>query len=414
MTPYSSPTYFGVIAVLLLPMIAAALRGRVTWHWTMLCTALMLLVQYALPLHGTLHDALIETSSLVAFGLLQVLLLLLVLRRTTPRGTALWSVTLGALPLVIVKLGSTYVQGWAVGFNGISYVTFRALDVLWCISDGALKQVGVLDYLIYLFFFPTISSGPIDRFKRFHAGWRRERNASEFWNDLDAGVGWIFRGLLYKFIFATTIDRYILGHAAAVPGLPGVFQYGLVWGLYLFFDFAGYSAFAVGVSRCFGVRATENFASPFAATSIRDFWTRWHISLSTWFRDHLYMRFLLMARKKKWFARPETASMAAYFVSFGTMGLWHGLTSYYIAYGLYHATLLTLCERFSTWRKAHPDRLAGRWWKLTSHTLTMISVIFGFWMFSGHGWVQKGQGSARFFSGKFFGNHHRHVEMPED
>lgn len=70
---------------------------------------------------------------------------------------------------------------------------------------------------------------------------------------------------------------------------------------YLFFDFAGYSAFAVSFSYVFGIHTPENFRSPFAAQNIRDFWDRWHISLSSWFRDHVYMRFVMAATKHYWF-----------------------------------------------------------------------------------------------------------------
>ncbi len=411
MTPYSTPTYFVILALLLLPMIVAALRGRVTHHWLIICGVIMLGVQYALPVHGTTKDALIVCGSLAGWGLIQLIILRLALKRPTLRGTAFWSVPLSVLPLVIVKLGSAWSENWSVGFSGISYVTFRSLDVLWAISDGALKCVGVLDYLVFLFFVPTISSGPIDRFRRFNAEWRRERTGTEFWQDFDVGIGHIFQGLLYKFILATCVDRYVLPHSAAVPGLPGALQYGLVWGLYLFFDFAGYSAFAVGVSRCFGIRVPENFAGPWAATNIRDFWNRWHISLSTWFRDHIYMRFLMMARKKKWFARPETASMVAYYVSFGTMGLWHGFTGNYIAYGLYHATAMVVCDVFGRWRKSYPGLFEREWWKYTAQALTILCVSFGFWMFSGHGWVKDGPDAVGFFTNKFLGNH-KHVEPP--
>lgn len=406
MTPYSSLAYFAVLVALVLPMIAAALSGRVTRHWIVLGTLLMLLLQYALPVHGDRHEAIVESLCLLGWGAMQVVLLKVVLKRPTLRGTAAWSVPLAALPLVIVKAGSAWISGWSIGFDGISYVTFRSLDVLWCISDGILKEAAVGDYLIFLFFFPTISSGPIDRCRRFRDDWRRVRSREDFWDDFDAGIGHIFRGLLYKFIIATLIDRYVLPHSAAVPGFPGAMQYGLVWGLYLFFDFAGYSAFAIGVSRCFGIRVSENFAAPFAATNVRDFWSRWHISLSTWFRDHIYMRFMMTARRRKWFAKPETASMAAYYVSFGTMGLWHGFNRYYIAYGLYHATLLVVCENFTRYRKSHPQRFAGAWWKHTAHALTILCVSFGFWLFSGHGWTKATPESPGFFTTKFLGNHH--------
>lgn len=406
MTPYSSLAYFVILAALVLALAGVSAGGRVTRHWITGGTVLMLVLQYAVPVNHDWEALQLECASLLAWGTMQTALLITVLRRPSFRGTARWSVPLGVLPLVIVKAGSAWVPGWSLGFDGISYVTFRVLDVLWCLSDGILTDVRVMDCLVFMFFFPTLSSGPIDRFRRFRDDWRRERSTAEFWSDVDAGIARIFQGLLYKFVIATLIDRHVLGHAGSVPGLPGALQYGFVWGLYLFFDFAGYSAFAVGAGRCFGIHVPGNFDAPFAATDIRDFWSRWHISLSTWFRDHIYMRFLMTARKRKWFARTGTASMAAAYLSFGTMGLWHGFSLNYITYGLYHATLLVTAENFTRWRHRHPGRFDTMWWRYTARLLTVLSVSFGFWIFSGHGWKEKAAGTPGFLSDRFTGNRH--------
>lgn len=115
-----------------------------------------------------------------------------------------------------------------------------------------------------------------------------------------------------------------------------------------FFDFAGYSAFAISVSYFFGIHTPENFRRPFLARNIRDFWNRWHITLSFWFRDHVYMRFLLAAGRGRWFKSMHTAAILGYFLAFGLMGAWHGLEPHYIIYGLYQATLLSAFHIFST------------------------------------------------------------------
>ena len=123
-------------------------------------------------------------------------------------------------------------------------------------------------------------------------------------------------------------------------GLLNTLSYMYGYSLYLYFDFAGYSAFAVGVSYLLGIHTPENFNRPFLAGNIKDFWNRWHISLSTWLRDHVYMRFMLAATKGRWFTGKYTASYLGYFLTFGLMGLWHGPQLRYILYGLYHASLL--------------------------------------------------------------------------
>jgi membrane protein involved in D-alanine export len=155
------------------------------------------------------------------------------------------------------------------------------------------------------------------------------------------------------------------------------------YSFYLFFDFAGYSAFAIALSYLFGVHTPENFDRPFLARNIRDFWNRWHITLSFWFRDHVYMRFLYAAMRGKWFAHKEVAPIAGYFLAFGLMGLWHGPELHYIAYGFYQAVLLSAFHIFSRWSKVHRywrDGLASR---VLAIFITFQFVCFGLLIFSG-------------------------------
>ena len=153
--------------------------------------------------------------------------------------------------------------------------------------------------------------------------------------------------------------------------------------LYLFFDFAGYSAFAVGVSRLLGIRTPENFDAPFLARNIREFWARWHQSLSFWLRDHVHMRFQLAAAKGKWFKGKTTAGTLGTFLTFGIMGVWHGLALHYIVYGIYHAILVTGYDYFARWNKKTKriaDTTRNRW---LARIVTFNIVAFGMLIFSG-------------------------------
>jgi membrane protein involved in D-alanine export len=156
------------------------------------------------------------------------------------------------------------------------------------------------------------------------------------------------------------------------------------YSFYLFFDFAGYSAFAIAISYLFGVHTPENFSRPFLARNIRDFWNRWHITLSFWFRDHVYMRFLLAAARGKWFRSMHTAAIVGYFLAFGLMGLWHGIEPHYIVYGLYMAALLSAFHIFSSWKKVHHYWREGRLWNALAVFITFNAVCFGLLIFSGH------------------------------
>jgi membrane protein involved in D-alanine export len=153
--------------------------------------------------------------------------------------------------------------------------------------------------------------------------------------------------------------------------------------LFLFFDFAGYSAFAIAVSRLFGIQTPENFDRPFLARNIREFWTRWHISLSFWFRDHIHMRFLLTAAKGKWFAGKHTANYLGLILTFGLMGVWHGLAWHYIFYGLYHAALLIGFDWFARWNKERKLWGDSSTWRFAGIALTFHSFAFGLLLFSG-------------------------------
>ena len=206
------------------------------------------------------------------------------------------------LPLVGARFLPLAIPGAQLGFLGISYVTFRSLDVIFGIRDRLIVSLPAGQFFAFLFFFPAISSGPIDRYRRFSHDWNRPRLPAEFWTDLDGAVHRIFTGFLFKFILAALIERYWIDRIAA-GGLLSTLSYMYGYSLYLYFDFAGYSSFAVGVSYLLGIHTPENFNRPFRAGNIKDFWNRWHISLSTWFRDHVYMRFMLAATKGRWFTR---------------------------------------------------------------------------------------------------------------
>ena len=388
MTPYASLTYFLIVVAVMLPMIVAGARGKADGRWIIAATAVLLVVQYLKPLQLAQGIWMPELVALAAFGIFQWFLVHLALAKRLPGGSR-WIIPLGLLPLAVAKFLPDVLPDSQFGFAGISYVTFRALDVLWMITDGVIAKVGLLDFVLFLFFFPTISSGPIDRFRRFKEQWRKQRSATEFWKDLDAGMQLIFRGLLYKFIIGTILERQAIHHTVKQTGVLGAIEHAYAYSAFLFFDFAGYSAFAVGVSRWFGIHTPPNFNRPWSAQNIREFWNRWHMSLSQWFRDHVYMRFLLVAMKGRWFKKRETASSVGYFVSFGLMGLWHGTAIYYILYGLYQAMLMAVFDAWSRWKKKNPQRFSGRLWKGAAHVLTIHAVIFGFWLFSGHGWKPK-------------------------
>jgi membrane protein involved in D-alanine export len=291
-------------------------------------------------------------------------------------------IALALLPLIVVKLAPSNGGVEYVAFIGISYVTFRSVDVIIGIQDKLIASLAPDRYFTYLLFVPTVSAGPIDRYPRFLKDAARLRTRAEFLRDLDLAVHLIFRGLLYKFILAALVKEFWMDRVAEGAQIATVASYMYAYTFYLFFDFAGYSAFAVGASHLLGIHTPLNFNRPFLAGNIAEFWNRWHISLSTWFRDHVYMRFVMAAMRGKWFGNRLAISCAAFYVTFLLMGIWHGVSLRYVIYGLYHGTLLSGHAVFVEHRKRRPPP-PTQFWNVAGVILTFHCVAFGLLIFSG-------------------------------
>jgi membrane protein involved in D-alanine export len=386
MVPYADFLYFGVALYLLLPTLVVRLLGRFSRAWILLATLLMLLVQYAGTVALGSQLALREVWLVAGYALFQLLVatVFLPLRARTGHWVYYSALALALLPLIAVKVVPVLAPGTQLGYLGISYVTFRSLDVIFGIQDRLITTLPAGQFLAYLFLFPTVSSGPVDRYRRFAEDWNKRPDRSRFLADLDGAVHRIFTGFLYKFILAAVVKRYWLDPAAAGTGLLATLSYMYAYSLYLFFDFAGYSALAIGFSYLLGVHTPENFNRPFLAHNIKDFWNRWHIGLSTWFRDHVYMRFVMAATKGRWFKRRFTASYLGFFLGFGLMGLWHGTALHYLIYGLYHAALLVGHDVFVQWNRRRKLWGDGPLWHAAGIVVTVQLVCFGFLIFSGH------------------------------
>jgi membrane protein involved in D-alanine export len=386
MIPYADLSYWGLLLYPTLPAFLIAWSRRLRQFWIVAATVAMLVVQYSAERVLGTNAAIREFWILFGIALFEYVVaagFLVTRRRESGRWLAWLAIGLTLLPLLGSRILPGVAPSYAIGILGLSYLTFRGLDVTIGIHDGLIRQLPLTTYLAYLLFFPTISAGPIDRYRRFVSDWDRARDRRELLRDLDGAVHRIFTGFLYKFILAELIRRYWMTPAASSPGLVGTLSFMYAYSLYLFFDFAGYSAFAIGVSYLFGVHTPENFRRPFLASDIRDFWNRWHMSLSFWFRDHVYMRFVMAATRHGWFGDRYVGAYIGFFVSMGLMGVWHGFALQYIAYGLYHAILLTGHDMFSRWNSSHRVWGDSVRWRCAGILITSQFVCFGFLIFSG-------------------------------
>ena len=291
-------------------------------------------------------------------------------------------VFLSILPLVINKVFAL-TSLHLLAFIGISYMSFKTIQIMLEISDGLIKEkVSVKDYLQFLLFFPTVSAGPIDRSRRFLKEINEVMPRKEYLELAGDGVYRIVLGLLYKVVLSTYVYQILLTLNNTGTVVYSI-KYMYLYTLYLFFDFAGYSLMAVGSSNILGIQTPMNFNKPFLSVDIKDFWTRWHITLSTWLRDFVFSRVLMQVIRKKWFKNRLHNATYAYMVNMLVMGFWHGLSVSYIVYGFYHGVLMAgfeVYQKKSTFYKKNKNK---NWYKLLSWFVTMNLVMIGFFIFSG-------------------------------
>ena len=291
-------------------------------------------------------------------------------------------VFLSILPLVINKVFAL-TSLHLLAFIGISYMSFKTIQIMLEISDGLIKEkISAKDYLQFLLFFPTVSAGPIDRSRRFLKEINEVMPRKEYLELAGDGVYRIVLGLLYKVVLSTYVYQMLLALNNTSTVVYSI-KYMYLYTLYLFFDFAGYSLMAVGSSNILGIQTPMNFNKPFLSVDIKDFWTRWHITLSTWLRDFVFSRVLMQVIRKKWFKNRLHNATYAYMVNMLVMGFWHGLSVSYIVYGFYHGVLMAGFEVYQKKSNFYKKNKNKNWYKLLSWFVTMNLVMIGFFIFSG-------------------------------
>ena len=317
---------------------------------------------------------------LISFVIYQYFLVFIAQRIETKRLKPL--VFLSIFPLVINKIFAL-TSLHLLAFIGISYMSFKTIQIMLEILDGLIKEkISIKDYLQFLLFFPTVSAGPIDRSRRFLKEINEVMPRKEYLELAGDGVYRIILGLLYKVVLSTYVYQMLLALNNTDIVVYSI-KYMYLYTLYLFFDFAGYSLMAVGSSNILGIQTPMNFNKPFLSVDIKDFWTRWHITLSTWLRDFVFSRVLMQVIRKKWFKNRLHNATYAYMVNMLVMGFWHGLSVSYIVYGFYHGVLMAgfeVYQKKSTFYKKNKNK---NWYKLLSWFVTMNLVMIGFFIFSG-------------------------------
>lgn len=233
---------------------------------------------------------------------------------------------------------------------GISFFTFQALSYLVDVYRGETPvQKRLHDLALYIALFPQLIAGPIVRYKDV-AEQLAHRTAD--WKLLSSGIERFILGLAKKVLLANqfgAVADLAFGLAPEELSAPFAWVGVVAYSFQIYFDFAGYSDMAIGLGRMFGFRFLENFNFPYLATSIQDFWRRWHISLSSWFRDYLYIP---LGGNRKGASRTYFNLVVVFFLT----GFWHGSSWNFVLWGLFHGFFLIL-ERWGL------SKVLNRLWK---------------------------------------------------
>jgi len=263
---------------------------------------------------------------------------------------AYFKLTLRAGPLPAAATGSAAIL-IPLGF---SYLAFELLHVVIERQRGRLQDPSLPDLLAFALFAPARIAGPIKRFPDFTAAVQTAELSSA---NVYAGLLRVLIGLAKKLLVADVL-ALIVATSSYVSSTRHAWTILLAFSLQIYFDFSAYSDIAIGFARLLGIELPENFRWPYLAPNIREFWDRWHITLSHWVRDYVFTptaRALFHTGLRRW---PAVIAVISYLVAFLIVGAWHGATVAFLVWGLYHGVLLSLFHlvRLKTplWIADHP------------------------------------------------------------
>ena len=262
---------------------------------------------------------------------------------------------------------------------GISFYTFQALSYTIDVYQKKLSAThDVVEFFAYISFFPQLVAGPIERATNLLPQFQRDRKF-DYANAVD-GTRQILWGFLKKLVVADNCALVVNENWNNYHDLPGVtlLLLGVLFTFQIYCDFSGYSDIAIGCAKLFGIQLKRNFNYPYFSRSIPEFWRRWHISLTTWFRDYIYFP-LGGSRCEKW------KIIRNVYIVWAISGLWHGANWTFVCWGLFHATLLAIYNVFGINTKYKNVVAYGRYLpsikELFQIALTFFLAVIGWILF---------------------------------
>jgi alginate O-acetyltransferase complex protein AlgI len=262
---------------------------------------------------------------------------------------------------------------------GISFFTFQSMSYTIDVYRGKLEPCHEpRDFLLYVSFFPQLVAGPIVRASEFLPQLARRVRAS--WVDMEIGLAIFGRGAIKKMVISDQISPHvdvIFANPASFDALT-LTQGVLGYSLQIYCDFSGYSDMAIGSARMMGFRFPDNFAMPYSAVTITEFWRRWHISLSSWLRDYLYIP---LGGTRRGTVRTYVNVMATMLLG----GLWHGASWNFVLWGGLHGGALAAHKAWGSVgqerKRSAEDRRLWAWILLMASRLATLAVVLVGWIF---------------------------------
>lgn len=262
---------------------------------------------------------------------------------------------------------------------GMSFWTFQAMSYLFDQFQREELTPTFAEFAIFMALFPVTISGPICRMPEMLPQFRSAEKAP--WSDIERGFQRIATGILMMQL-AKLLGQGILSGDGINTGFdsltrwsgPDVWCLGIGYGLQLFFDFAGYSHIAIGAAQMLGLSVPENFAHPFQSTSPSIFWTRWHMSLSFWIRDYVFLPLAVLRREAWWRNTVLVFSMVLF-------GVWHKATLLFVLWGCYHGVLLMMHRQVQRLQRRFDWEPPAQIWTAFSWVATIGCISLGWILF---------------------------------
>lgn len=293
----------------------------------------------------------------------------------------------GWLTPILPKLDSIVSGIRLVAVVGVSYIGFKLIHFFVDLNNNNIENVNPIEFLAWLLFFPSLIAGPMMRFEDWMS--QRSQNKLSLAMVLE-GLQRISIGLLMKLVVADviyvgTIAQLEEAGLIADASISDIFYSSLLYTVYLFFDFAGYSHIAIGIGLFWCIRLPENFNKPYLARNLAEFWNRWHISLSSILRDYLYYPFSLFVKRSAYFKNKLfCTTILPFLVTFIVAGIWHGAGINFLIFGALHGLGLGCVS----YLKLMKNKVAFvKWWEYSNAgrifggLLTFFYVSFTFVFF---------------------------------